>query len=82
MPASLNVIARPQKSLPFEARLSEIADQLRSSDESMSIALFGLDEFDRVLKTTISLCPDCLQHVPAIVYTRGLRVLMRKICRE
>src|SRR5207302_2002525 len=38
------------------------------------------EKFDRLLKTTISLCPECLAHVPALVLTRQGRVWMRKVC--
>jgi uncharacterized radical SAM superfamily Fe-S cluster-containing enzyme len=41
---------------------------------------FGLDHADRLLKTTISLCPECLSHVGAAVFVRDGRVLMRKRC--
>jgi 7,8-dihydro-6-hydroxymethylpterin dimethyltransferase len=53
---------------------------LGARDLSASVAFFELGAHTRVLKTTISLCPECLSHVPAIVFTRGGRVLMRKRC--
>lgn len=37
---------------------------------------------DTLIKTTISLCPACLAHVPAAVVERGGRVLLIKRCRE
>jgi len=51
-------------------------------DEPESLAFFGLAGFDRALKTTVSLCPECLAHVPAIVFTRGGRVFIAKRCAE
>src|SRR6185503_3260105 len=41
-----------------------------------------VNDFSRLLKTTVSLCPDCLNHVPALVFTRHGRVLMRKLCDD
>ena len=35
-----------------------------------------------MLKTTVSLCPECLRPAPAVVYVRGTSVLMRKRCPE
>lgn len=37
---------------------------------------------DRILKSTISLCPHCLEHVAAIVYSFEGRVWMRKLCPQ
>ncbi len=71
---------RPASSL--SQRLDTLRQQLIAMDESAATAYFGLDAYDRVLKTTISLCPDCLDHVPALVFTRGGRVLMRKCCER
>src|SRR5580692_3991093 len=43
---------------------------------------FELTSAERLLKSTVSLCPECLGHTPAIVFTRGGRVLIRKHCKE
>jgi uncharacterized radical SAM superfamily Fe-S cluster-containing enzyme len=51
-------------------------------DESVCAAAFRLAGSDRPLKTTISLCAACLAHVPAVVFERDGRVLMRKDCPE
>jgi uncharacterized radical SAM superfamily Fe-S cluster-containing enzyme len=51
-------------------------------DDAASVPFFELEDFDRLLKTTISLCPDCLGHVPAVVFTRRGRVLIRKHCQQ
>lgn len=40
-----------------------------------SIRSIELGDHDRLLKSTISLCPDCLARVPALVFTRNGRVL-------
>ncbi len=42
---------------------------------------FELGVGDRLLKSTVSLCAECLAHVPAVVFCRGGRVLIRKECK-
>src|SRR6185295_14697006 len=65
---------------PLALRLDELRRQLAELNESSSAAFFELGDFGRLLKSTVSLCPDCLCHVPALVFTRDSRVLMRKRC--
>lgn len=77
MPETLH---KPETSLGL--RLETLRQRLMAMDESAVIASFELTEFDRILKTTISLCPECLVHVPAIVFTRSKQVLMRKRCEQ
>jgi uncharacterized radical SAM superfamily Fe-S cluster-containing enzyme len=67
---------------PLAIRLDALRRQLVGMDESSAPAFFELADFSRLLKTTISLCPDCLDHVLAIVFTRSGRVLMRKRCER
>ncbi|HWY74385.1 MAG TPA: radical SAM protein [Verrucomicrobiae bacterium] len=76
----LETLHKPKASL--DLRLEILRQQLLAMDESAVIASFELTEFDRILKTTISLCPECLVHVPAIVFTRSKQVLMRKRCEQ
>ena len=71
--------ALPPRSL--DARLKEIAAPLRSLDEPAVRAAFALDAEDVLLKTTLSLCPSCLSHVPAAVLQRGRQVWLHKRCR-
>jgi uncharacterized radical SAM superfamily Fe-S cluster-containing enzyme len=65
---------------PLAMRLEALRRRLAALDESATVEFFQLADFNRALKTTISLCPDCLAHAPALVFTRGGRVLMRKLC--
>src|SRR5207244_3336515 len=65
---------------PLAQRLDALRQRLIAMDEAASRDLFQLDDFDRVLKTTISLCPECLVHVPGMVFTRRGKVWMRKLC--
>ena len=67
---------------PFHQRLEEIRASLLPLDAAMAVRRFGPAGSARLLKTTISLCPDCLAPVPALVYVREGRVLMRKRCEE
>jgi uncharacterized radical SAM superfamily Fe-S cluster-containing enzyme len=82
MPLSLDVIAPPALAPSFPQRLEAIRATLLRQDQADAAGHFGLDDFDRLLKTTISLCPQCLRHVPAAVYVRGASVQMRKRCPE
>lgn len=64
----------------FDAKLERIAAPLRALDEAVARHRFGLESRDELLKTTLSLCPTCLAHVPAAVFERDGRVILRKHC--
>jgi uncharacterized radical SAM superfamily Fe-S cluster-containing enzyme len=66
--------------LTIPQAVSGIRRSLLAMDAAASVEFFSLANFDRLLKTTVSLCPECLGHVPAAVFTRGGRVLLRKRC--
>jgi uncharacterized radical SAM superfamily Fe-S cluster-containing enzyme len=68
--------------LPFDQRLEAIAAPLRLLDEAGVRTAFALDGSDLLIKTTLSLCPDCLAHVPAAVLQRGRQVWLRKRCPQ
>ena len=80
MATSLTILGPRRAAHSLNDRLVAIRDELLALDEITSARLFDLSDFDALLKSTISLCPDCLGHVPAIIYTRGGRVLMTKRC--
>src|SRR5260221_504482 len=67
-------------SASLESRLAAVAAPLRNLDIDQVRALFSLPPETQVLKTTLSLCPDCLAHVRAAVYVAQGRVLMAKVC--
>jgi uncharacterized radical SAM superfamily Fe-S cluster-containing enzyme len=67
---------------PLAMRLDKLRQELIAMDESSAVEFFELQDFNRLLKTTISLCPECLAHVPAMVFVRGTRVMMRKRCER
>lgn len=68
------------ESVGLAPRLETIHDDLRALNAEEAARRFELGAFDKLWKSTISLCPTCLIHVPALVYEVGGRVLMRKIC--
>jgi len=80
--ASTDVSVRPAGMSPHFQRLHAIRARLQALDLTSSIQLFELTGFDRVLKTTISLCPQCLQHIPGLVFVRSGKVWMKKQCPE
>ncbi len=66
--------------IDYGSRLNAIAEPLRAMDSVDVRQAFGLTKADRLLKTTLSLCPQCLQHVPAAVFERGDAVMLRQRC--
>jgi len=66
--------------VPLEARLEAAAAPLRHLTEDAVRRSFGLEPGARVLKTTLSVCPECLDHVRAVVHVDAGRVLMTKSC--
>ena len=40
----------------------------------------GVKDYDRALKSTMSLCADCLVSVPAVVVERDGKVILGKRC--
>lgn len=60
--------------------VSVIRRQLLALDREATARRFRLGPEDRLLKTTVSLCPVCLRHVPAAVFARTGRVLLAKEC--
>ncbi len=69
-------------SAPIEAtrRLARIREHLAELDEARASAELGSPRLDRALKTTVSLCPECLAYVPALVFERDGRVIIGKRC--
>jgi uncharacterized radical SAM superfamily Fe-S cluster-containing enzyme len=66
--------------VPQRPPLDVAKDAARALDERAARERFQIAERDRALKTTVSLCPECLAHVPAIVYEHAGRALIRKAC--
>jgi len=64
----------------MENRLREIARPLQGLEADAARQRFRLPDGASLLKTTLSLCPECLAHVPAAVYSDNGRVLIGKDC--
>ena len=64
----------------LESRLQTLAAPLRDLPAERIAQLFSLPNGAALLKTTLSLCPDCLAHITAAVYVEAGRVLMAKRC--
>jgi len=79
-PISIAVRVETQPADSLQARLERLAAPLRSLGPTEVIARFELPSEAELLKTTLSLCAECLAHVPAAVYAHQGRVFMRKIC--
>lgn len=62
--------------------VSLIRRGLLALDRDATAGRFRLRAKDRLLKTTVSLCPSCLRHVPAAVFVRLGRVLLTKECAQ
>ncbi len=71
---------RQAPSLSLEQRLELLAAPLKALTADKAAELFVLPANVQVLKTTLSLCPECLEHTTAAVYVEAGRVLMAKRC--
>ena len=65
--------------LSVAQQVSAIRRRLLALDEQATREAFRVSN-GRLLKTTVSLCPQCLAYVPAAVHVDGGRVLMSKHC--
>jgi hypothetical protein len=63
-----------------QQRIDRLAAGLQRLDAEQAIAALGARDVDRPLKTTVSLCPECLDYAPAIVFVRGKRVILGRSC--
>ncbi|MCB9593004.1 MAG: radical SAM protein [Sandaracinaceae bacterium] len=67
-------------SVEMTETLRALRRELAELDADAAIERVGARDVDRALKTTISLCPECLDYVPALVFERRGRVLAAKRC--
>ena len=65
---------------PLEARLETLAAPLRGLAVDDAKRLFALSPASTLLKTTLSVCPECLAHITAAVYVDAGRVMLKKRC--
>lgn len=83
MPKPVTIPIRVEGPVPaesYETRLQRIAAPLREWDAAQVRENFALQDGDRLLKTTLSLCQDCLAHIPAVVHERNGKVWLGKRC--
>ncbi len=87
LPSDTDPPARPKRRLGLAPAvpaprppLTIARERARAFGESEAAAHFGVVRPARLLKTTVSLCPDCLAYVPALVFAKDGRVLVRKDC--
>lgn len=66
----------------LSSRLETLRDGLLALDEGAARARFEVPDRARVLKSTVSLCPTCLAHVPAVFASLGGRVIAYKRCDQ
>jgi 7,8-dihydro-6-hydroxymethylpterin dimethyltransferase len=80
----ISIMAAPvaAKAASFAAQLERIAGPLRAMDQSQIHSVFGLTPADLLIKSTLSLCPQCLNHVPAVVVNRNQKIWLLKRCHE
>jgi uncharacterized radical SAM superfamily Fe-S cluster-containing enzyme len=79
-PIALSVRVEGPQTDTLESRLETLARPLRELDHEQVAERFRLPNGARLLKTTLSLCPDCLAHVPAAVLVHDARVFIHKQC--
>jgi uncharacterized radical SAM superfamily Fe-S cluster-containing enzyme len=79
-PIAISVRVEGPRPETLESRLEILARPLRELDREQVAERFQLPSDARLLKTTLSLCPDCLTHVPAAVHVHDERVYMHKQC--
>jgi uncharacterized radical SAM superfamily Fe-S cluster-containing enzyme len=63
-------------------RIAKLEGELSTLDAGPLAAKLEARGVEVPLKSTISLCPTCLTHVPALVFERGGSVWMAKRCAE
>jgi 7,8-dihydro-6-hydroxymethylpterin dimethyltransferase len=78
LPITVTVETRPHA--PLIPNLETISARLRVLDYATVRERFAVPPAARLLKTTLSLCPDCLVHVPAAVYAVDGKVFLNKHC--
>jgi len=79
-PISIPVMLETSAPGKFDDRLERIAGPLRKMNEAEVFERFALLQTDALIKTTISLCPDCLGHIPASVVRRQNKIWLVKKC--
>lgn len=79
---SIPVVVEQDRPRSLESRLEDVALRLRALGEDDVRREFSLASDVELLKSTISLCDVCLNHVPAVVFIQEQRVLLNKRCES
>ena len=79
IPIGVRVEARPAPDT-LHSRLEALAGPMRQMPEDEVRRWHELPAEAELFKTTLSLCAECLAHVPAAVYAVRGRVFMSKRC--
>lgn len=66
----------------YNEKINNIKLKLSHLQAHDLIERFELENKDEVLKSTISLCSTCLQHVPAVVFISNNQVFIKKHCEQ
>ena len=74
---SLSILQPPP---PRLSTIGAITASLAQYDLDRARSTFALTAAEELVKTTVSLCPQCLDHAPAAVFRRARRVWMRRLC--
>jgi tetraether lipid synthase len=77
---SIPVVVEPRREQPHVARLAALKARLQALDADAARREFALPPEAALLKSTVSICAACLEHVPAIVYRDRQRILLKKRC--
>lgn len=80
IPVRIEARTRAGETVALQQRLIALAAPMQAWDEATARQQFQLTDQEALIKTTLSLCPDCLEHVLAGVFQRQQQVLMRKLC--
>lgn len=75
-----NTATKQTPSSSYQEKINHLKNELAQYSKNNLITFFQLKDFDEILKTTISLCPICLDHTKAVVYTNHEKVFITKLC--
>ncbi len=80
MRKAIPIAIRVEAPATLDSRLEALATPLRKLDAADVAREFALPADASLLKTTLSLCAECLAHVPAAVFAHEGRVFIEKRC--
>jgi uncharacterized radical SAM superfamily Fe-S cluster-containing enzyme len=77
-----------RRSLPLHAapstaqRVAGLSRELAQLNDTAARSYFAIDGDAHPIKSTVSLCAECLGHVPALVFSQRGKVFVRSRCTE